>query len=170
MHAFNLILIFIQFNPRSFNSIPIVILFNPYSFNSIFRSSQCNFVFFWFDFNIVSIQFLYSFNSIAVYSFNAICNSLDPIFIFIQFNPSLFVQSSHSGIYSIWGSGSRGKIWVCCCILWIHKTRDYFPATLPMHAKISRASTITINVIVVYFSTLRKFTGKQSRTLWIHDI
>ena len=30
-----------------------------------------------------------------------------------------------------------------------YKTRDYFPVTFPRHAKISGASTITINVIVM---------------------
>ena len=49
---------------------------------------------------------------------------------------------------------------VLFCISWIHKTRDYFPATFPMHAKISRASTITLNVIVVLARDILALFGR----------
>ena len=113
-YSFNLIFIFIQFNRRSFNSIPIVILFNPHSFNSIFRSIQFNFCIlliqfqYWFNLISIFIQFNFYIHSIQLlYSFNSISNSFDPIFIFIQFNPSLFIQSSHSFIQ--FGDLGRGE-------------------------------------------------------------
>lgn len=115
-YSFNLISIFIQFNPCSFNSIPIVILFNPYSFNSIFRSIQFNFCIrliqflYWFNLISVFIQFSFYIHSIQLlYSFNSICNSFDPIFIFIQFNPSLFIQSWLSFI-QFGGLGQGGNL------------------------------------------------------------
>ena len=40
----------------------------------------------------------------------------------------------------------------------VYKTRDYFPATFPRHAKISGASAITINVIVVYSVSCKRST------------
>ena len=114
-YSFNLIFIFIQFNLRSFNSIPIVILFNPHSFNSIFRSIQFNFCIlliqfqYWFNLISIFIQFDFYIHSIQLlYSFNSISNSFDSIFIFIQFNPSLFIQSSYSFI-QFGGLGRGGK-------------------------------------------------------------
>ena len=116
LYSFNLIFIFIQFNLRSFNSIPIVILFNPHSFNSIFRSIQFNFCIlliqfqYWFNLMSLFIQFNFYIDSIQLlYLFDSVSNSFDPIFIFIQFNPSLFIQISHSFIQflGVWVEGEN---------------------------------------------------------------
>ena len=119
----------IQINLRSFNSIPKVILFNPYSFNSIFRFIQFNFcildsisVLVQFNFCIRSIQILYSFNLISVsIQFNCFIHSIQLLYsfnliaIFIRSNfhihsfQSVYIHSIFALIYSILGSGSRGK-------------------------------------------------------------
>ena len=104
--SLNLFFIFIQFNPRLFNSIPMVILFHTYSFNSIFRSIE-------FNFCISLIQFQYWFNLISVFiRFDFCIHSIQFVIHSIQFlysfNPSLFIQSSHSFIqFGVWVKGEN---------------------------------------------------------------
>ena len=53
----------------------------------------------------------------------------------------------------------------CFFISWVHKTRDYFPATFPRPTEISGASTITINVIVVLALDILARFGNLTRKI-----
>ena len=104
-------------------------------------------------------SFLSYFND-TVERFNA---SNKPVYIAGDFNIDLLKSESCNYAHNFLLSLQSYSL--------IHNTRDYFPATIPRHAKISQASTtITINVIVELARDILASFGKSSSVIRIHDI